>query len=411
MEPANVQFVSFRSKMVLQANLTEDYMRFLESAILSKRCDQQELRCDQRPFHVMLMGTGFLIVFTLAMFGNCINLLIYNFDQIRYYIAIRMLCTRLFMNTLAMLFLLPQALRTVGAWEVGNSAADAIYWRYYPYQAYFVNVFGFCAMWLTVLMTGECYLHVFFPAHSKSLCTKRNLSKSYIVIAVAGLLLAIIYPLNRSVSVTTDNCYRVNIQIVSSTTPLMTLFERLHTIANLLFAIVIPLSLLIFMTISVVWKFVLRKSENPNACHFTAEKRCVTRITLITTGLQLLAELPPIPVFIYAAISGPQVIEKPTVCVCYTVGLFLGFCNMSLSFFVYIMLSQKFRQMVFNRLRENIARFVPCCSPATSKLHYQDPYQTQRTFLSVSHKGSESDFLTSSYLMAERSSTQEDSFL
>lgn len=50
------------------------------------------------------------------------------------------------MNTLAMLFLLPQALRTIGAWEV-NSAADAVYWGYYPYQAYFVNVFGFCAMW------------------------------------------------------------------------------------------------------------------------------------------------------------------------------------------------------------------------------------------------------------------------
>ncbi|KAK6012979.1 hypothetical protein OSTOST_21841, partial [Ostertagia ostertagi] len=49
------------------------------------------------------------------------------------------------MNTLAMVFLLPQALRTVGAWEA-NSAADAVYWGYYPYQAYFVNVFGFCAM-------------------------------------------------------------------------------------------------------------------------------------------------------------------------------------------------------------------------------------------------------------------------
>lgn len=54
-----------------------------------------QLRCDQRPFHIMLMGYGFLVVFLLAMFGNCINLLIYNSDQIRYYIAIRMLCTRL----------------------------------------------------------------------------------------------------------------------------------------------------------------------------------------------------------------------------------------------------------------------------------------------------------------------------
>ncbi|VDM82549.1 unnamed protein product [Strongylus vulgaris] len=127
----------------------------------------------------------------------------------------------------------------------------------------------------------------------------------------------------------------------------MTMIERLHAIGNLLFAIIIPMFLLLFMTVSVVWKLVLRRSENPNASHFTAEKRCVTRITLITTSLQLLAELPPIPVFIYAAISGPRVINDTTVCIWNTVGVFLGLCNMSLSFFVYIMLSQKFRQMVY----------------------------------------------------------------
>ncbi|VDM53467.1 unnamed protein product [Angiostrongylus costaricensis] len=297
-----------------------------------------QLRCDQRSFHIMLMGYGFLVVFFLAMVGNCINLLIYNSDQIRYYIAIRMLCTRLLMNTLAMLFLLPQALRTVGVWEM-NSAADSIYWSYYPYQAYFVNVFGFCAMWLTVLMTGECYLHVFFPTHSKSICTKRNLSRSYVVVAIVGLLLAIIYPLNRSVSLSIDSCDRVVVHIIASDC-------KLHTIGNLLFAIIIPMSLLVFMTISVVWKLVLRKSEFPNTSHFTSEKRCVTRITLITTSLQLLAELPPIPVFIYAAISGPRVINEIPVCVWNTVGVFLGLCNMSLSFFVYISLSNKFRQMV-----------------------------------------------------------------
>ncbi|ETN83569.1 hypothetical protein RB195_003200 [Necator americanus] len=397
--------------MVLDPNSTEDpmkdIMRMIET-VYNKACNQRELRCDQRPFHILLMGYGFLVVFLLAMFGNCINLLIYNSDQIRYYIAIRMLCTRLLMNTLAMLFLLPQALRTVGAWEV-NSAADAVYWGYYPYQAYFVNVFGFCAMWLTVLMTGECYLHVFFPAHSKSLCTKRNLSKSYVVIGVAGLLLALIYPLNRSVSVVVDSCDRVIIQIISSDSPLMTLIERLHTIANLLFSILIPMSLLVFMTISVVWKLVLRKSEFPNTSHFTSEKRCVTRITLITTSLQLLAELPPIPVFIYAAISGPHVINEIPVCVWNTVGIFLGLCNMSLSFFVYVMLSQKFRQMVYSRLHELSVRFLPCCSTINSKLSYQTEPYGQRTFLNV-RKGT--GYLTESYLMTERSlSAHEDAFL
>ncbi|KIH51839.1 hypothetical protein ANCDUO_18068 [Ancylostoma duodenale] len=172
----------------------------------------------------------------------------------------------------------------------------------------------------------------------------------------------------------------------------MTMIERLHTIGNLLFAIVIPMSLLMFMTMSVVWKLVLRKSEFPNTSHFTSEKRCVTRITLITTSLQLLAELPPIPVFIYAAISGPNVINEMAVCVWNTAGVFLGLCNMSLSFFVYVTLSQKFRQMVYDRLRELSTRFLPCCSSAKSKLSYQSEPFAQRTFLNV-RKGSECEFL------------------
>ena len=41
------------------------------------------------------MGQGFLFVFMLALFGNVINIAIYNSDQIRFYIAIRMLSTKL----------------------------------------------------------------------------------------------------------------------------------------------------------------------------------------------------------------------------------------------------------------------------------------------------------------------------
>ncbi|WKY05370.1 hypothetical protein Q1695_005966 [Nippostrongylus brasiliensis] len=243
--------------------------------------------------------------------------------------------------------------------------------------------------------------HLWFLEQSRS-------ARSYVVVAVAGLLLALIYPLNRSVSLTVDACDRVVVHIIASDSQLMTLIERVHTIGNLLFAIVIPMSLLVFMTISVVWKLVLRKSEFPSSSHFTSEKRCVTRITLITTSLQLLAELPPIPVFILAAISGPRVINEIPVCVWNTVGVFLGLCNMSLSFFVYITLSQKFRQMVYNRLREVISRFLPCCGTVSTKTGYQTEPYTQRTFLSA--KGTE--YLTETYLMADRSlSVNEDTFL
>ncbi|EPB72697.1 hypothetical protein ANCCEY_08214 [Ancylostoma ceylanicum] len=81
-------------------------------------------------------------------------------------------------------------------------------------------------------MTGECYLHVFFPAHSKSLCTKRNLSKSYVIIAVAGLLLALNYPLNRSVSRRLDNCDRVVIEIIASDSVILSTFLDNHSVCG-----------------------------------------------------------------------------------------------------------------------------------------------------------------------------------
>ncbi|VDM23689.1 unnamed protein product [Toxocara canis] len=294
-----------------------------------------------------MMGYGFLVVFCLALFGNCLNLLIYNSDQIRYYIAIRMLCTKLLMNTLTMLFLLPQALRIIHLWEYGNHA-DMIYWRFWPYQTYLINVFGFCAMWLTVLMTAECYVHVFFPSRSKTVCTMRNVSKSCILIGVVGMILALIYPLNRKVHLT-SRCHKVQIQIAATGSILMNFFEVLHTVGNLFLAIIIPLTLLVFMTASIVWRLLLRRTscDSGDSRRFSAEKRCVTRLTLITTSLQLISECPAVPVFIYAALHGPHVVHtEPHLCLWHTNAQYLGICNASLSFFVYIVFSQRFRAML-----------------------------------------------------------------
>lgn len=48
-----------------------------------------------------------------------------------------------------MICLLPQALRSINLWEAGSSY-DQIYWKLWPYQAFFVNVFGFVGIWMTV---------------------------------------------------------------------------------------------------------------------------------------------------------------------------------------------------------------------------------------------------------------------
>ena len=48
----------------------------------------------------------------------------------------------------------------------------------------------------------------------------------------------------------------------------MIMAEKAHTVGHLLIAIVIPLSLLVFMTISISWKFVFKHPEFPKSQHF-----------------------------------------------------------------------------------------------------------------------------------------------
>ncbi|CAK5016126.1 unnamed protein product [Meloidogyne enterolobii] len=186
-------------------------------------------RCDEKPLWNALMGYGFLVVFCFALIGNCLNLLIYNSDHIRFFIAIRMLCTKLLMNTCMMMVMLPQALRVIRLWDIGDRT-DQLYWRFWPYQAYLTNVFGFCAMWLTVLMTAECYIHIFFPSKSKLLCTKQTVWRSYFIILLTGLILASIYPLNRDVSLV-NKCDRKVVKIITSQSKLL-IFRHISNLSN-----------------------------------------------------------------------------------------------------------------------------------------------------------------------------------
>ena len=175
----------------------------------------------------------------------------------------------------------------------------------------------------------------------------------------------------------------------------MQFLEKIHAIADLFLAILIPLSLLVFMTIMIVWRLwvwpirhfrqqnALASSLNPTPLpsssnllltknsikierktirgkHFAAEKRGVTRITLITCCIQviqninlyssiyqLITETPSMSVLIYATIFGPNVHKKAAhfdICTWQTISYFLCLCNASLSFFVYITFSTRFRK-------------------------------------------------------------------
>lgn len=78
--------------------------------------------------------------------------------------------------------------------------------------------------------------------------------------------------------------------------------------------------------------------------HFTSEKRGVTRITFITTLLQLLTELPSVTLLIYATNSGPNLSQN--MCTLQTLSHFFSLCNASLSFFLYFIFSLRFRLMI-----------------------------------------------------------------
>lgn len=97
-----------------------------------------------------------------------------------------------------------------------------------------------------------------------------------------------------------------------------------------------------------------KKREN----HFAAEKRGVTRITLITCFIQvflaytqeiilifqLITETPSMSVLIYVSMYGVNVHREQYICTWQTLSYFLCLCNASLSFFVYITFSTRFRK-------------------------------------------------------------------
>ncbi|GMT24098.1 hypothetical protein PFISCL1PPCAC_15395 [Pristionchus fissidentatus] len=350
--------------------------------------------CEDNPVQVMLMGYGFIFLFCLAMIGNCLNLFIYNSDHIRYYLAIRMLSTRLvspfnyfsfltchsnpsslqLMNNFTLLSLLPTALRTIRVWDA-HSPLDLHYWTLWPYTTFAGNLFGFCAMWLTVLMIGECYLHIFVPARSKALCTPVNLRKGYVIMFIAGGILTLIYPINRTASLVKDACDRdmVIIQQTYNST-LFNLWERVNTVANALISLGLPLVLLVFMTLAIFWKMQW-KANGDTKNHFSTEKRSVVRLTLITTGLQLL-DSPTIIEFIYAAMRGPAVSNE---CNFHAVALFLGLCNMSISFYSYLLFSPRFREMFIVRFKDTIACIFPCWASELAQTKRRFPLNSRST--------------------------------
>ncbi|GMR48835.1 hypothetical protein PMAYCL1PPCAC_19030 [Pristionchus mayeri] len=363
--------------------------------------EKRSIECEDNAFHIGLMGYGFMPILFLAIVGNALNVMIYSANQMKHFLAIRMLCVRLAINTFAVLVLLPSALRMLNLWDHFGEFDELYYWRYYKWQLFGGNTLGFCSMWLTVLMTLECFVHIFHPLRSKQICTMRNLWIAGFFIVAFGSLLAAIYPANRHAFVHEDSCGKF-VTIDSQTDDYWTLLERLHTIATLFIALLTPIIVMIYMCVRIVLRINRDTSIDTNSSkrHFNAEKRCVTRITLITTLLQFM-EIPSVIVFIKYSWQGP---DGHNDCTLHTLCLFLGLCNMSLSFFVYFIFSPKFRSMVTDRWLEFSEKILPMWC-VNSFLRPNTPNTQKMKMTLLYHNGEiQTDFTT-------RGTTAEDTFL
>ncbi len=72
------------------------------------------------------------------------------------------------------------------------------------------------------------------------------------------------------------------------------------------------------------------------------------------------------PVLIYASVFGPYQLGSGSMCTWQTLSHFLGLCNASLSFFVYITFSCRFRNSMLKNARAVGSKFLPSViSPPT----------------------------------------------
>uniref|UniRef100_A0A0N5BZG3 G_PROTEIN_RECEP_F1_2 domain-containing protein n=1 Tax=Strongyloides papillosus TaxID=174720 RepID=A0A0N5BZG3_STREA len=347
---------------ILNRNINQTKMRNFLRVFHIHRLTDNSLEndlCEDSYIYKLLMGKIFLGVFGIALIGNITNILVYKRDHIRNYITIKLLCSKLILNTITLILLLPHTLRIIGLWESGSTIDYYYYYIFWPLELFFVNLFGFCATWITVFMTAECVMTSYAPGYSKLIWTRRNVILSYVVLGVLGTLMAIIYPLNRRAILNNDGG-KIKVIISTSDNIFLGKIEKIHTIINLLISIIIPLILLIILTVVLFYRFVIyRKTETGILLKFTKEKRCVVKISVLTTVLFILSEIPAIPVFINSFTRGTHAIYQDKIlCRWLTLSHFCGICNSSLSFLIYFMFSRRFRESLINFIKITYNRFV-----------------------------------------------------
>uniref|UniRef100_A0A0N4ZBC7 G_PROTEIN_RECEP_F1_2 domain-containing protein n=1 Tax=Parastrongyloides trichosuri TaxID=131310 RepID=A0A0N4ZBC7_PARTI len=317
-----------------------------------KENESKFVDCEETPLYQLIMGDIVLVIFIIGMIGNITNIFIYTCDRLRHFVTIKLLCTKLIINTVALILFLPHTLRVLQVWDK-NSRANELYFVYYwPFETFIHNLLGFCSSWITVFMTFDCVVTSYSPGYSQMIWNKRNVIIGFGILVCIGSLMGSIYPLNRRVIVSKHNNI-TDISILSSKTEVIENLERYHQISQIILSISIPLILLVIFSIIIFYRFVIyRKTKSGVVMKLTKEKICVVQTTILTTILFILSEIPAIPVFIKAHFSGITVTNNDiSVCRWLTFAHFSSICHASLSFFVYIIFSKRFRTSFLNAFK------------------------------------------------------------
>ncbi|CAJ0936488.1 unnamed protein product, partial [Mesorhabditis belari] len=315
---------------------------------------------DDEGIHRFFAGYCFLCFLLLALIGNVLNLMISNSELIRSYFAIRMLSAKLCLNSFCMLTLVPSSLRLLKFWDYGTDN-DLLYWKFWPYEQFFVAFLSLCCVWTTVLMTFVCYKQIFHPNDDLGVESSRNVFLSFFSMFILSILLSI-HKLFVKVDISIDSCKKAIVLLAKKPEVLADFCVFLSMIANFLLGAAVPLLLLVYMTTSIASKLL---RHDPLSGHFSAEKLCVTRITMLTTGLQFFSTISQMIETISLRNSEEKINSFPQFCLFHSITHFLFLSNLSLPFYVFFGISPRFRSIVMAKLRS----YCPANPPQQSNAH------------------------------------------
>ncbi|CDW54352.1 7tm 1 domain containing protein [Trichuris trichiura] len=269
------------------------------SAVINKTCREPEVLL---PLEKPLFQYVYPIILFVCVLGNSTNLVVYQHRFLRASPTIRLLAVKAVVNTLCIMAL------------------------------------------LTVAVTVESYILVAFPAHAKRWCSMRNANLCILLCFAGAAGLQMFYLISRRIKSFKCSDSEVYYYLLASGHPTYEVFYYwFNSISTLLLPMVAMLVLTAFIYHLLFWaRNRFRKGSE--------QKRCVTRLSLATTACHLVFEMPHVANFIIAATE-----ERPTSqwhrsfpwLTFVATANFLSMLDASVTFVVYFLCSQRFRQIWF----------------------------------------------------------------